>query len=95
MAPQLTPNVYVRAHRKAAGFNQAELGVAIGANEKAVQRIERGELIGSLRNYVMMAKVLRCSVDDLVPDCLREEPLPDARRNRGLPRRRRLPSGAR
>lgn len=75
------PNRYLKARRIAAGFlRREEFADAIGLSDRQLKRIEDGQFIGGLRHYVLGARLLGCSVDDLVPDTLRSAPVPWTRK---------------
>lgn len=52
--------------RKAKGLTQSELAEKLGVTQQAVAKWEARTAMPSLANLLEMAKVLECSVDELV-----------------------------
>lgn len=52
--------------RKAKGFSQLSLAQAIGTSQAFVCELERGRKLPSFDTLLKIAKVLDCSLDDLV-----------------------------
>jgi len=58
----------VRAKREAAGFSQEELGARAGLHRTYIGGVERGERNISLLAVEQIARALRCSMSNLMPD---------------------------
>jgi len=57
----------IREKRKQLGFSQEKLAHEAGLHRNYVGSVERGERNISLDNIVLLAKALRCSPKELVP----------------------------
>lgn len=57
----------VRRARITAGMTQGRLAVAVGLTERSVRRVERGEVGVRISRLFSIAKVLRVSLDRLLP----------------------------
>lgn len=53
--------------RTVQGFKQIDLGDRVGLSQSAVCRIERGETVPDAVMLEKLARVLRCTVADLLP----------------------------
>lgn len=51
--------------RKAAGYNQADLGSLVGVSRQTISLIERGDYNPSIVVCLRLAQVLHCSVEDI------------------------------
>lgn len=51
--------------RESREMEQQEVAKAVGVNKSSICRYEKGEKIPSLRVAISLAKVLRCSMDEL------------------------------
>jgi len=56
----------VRQLREANGFSQSQLAVRVGISQPMLHYIESGLKLPSLALTVSLAKVLNCSIDELV-----------------------------
>lgn len=56
----------IKEYRKQAGLTQAQLAVLIGAMQKQVSSWENGVNEPSISTLKEIAKVLNCTMDDLV-----------------------------
>lgn len=60
-----TPLAFWRKHR---GLTQAEMAQAIGVSQPYLAQLENGQREGSVSVYQRLARRLRLSVDELLPD---------------------------
>ena len=58
--------IRIKEHRKASGLTQQQLAEAIGATQKQVSAWELGQNEPSLRVLKAIAKVLGCTVEELI-----------------------------
>jgi transcriptional regulator with XRE-family HTH domain len=56
----------LRAAREKAGLTQGELGQASGIDDMSISRYERGKNTPSMESAKVLARALRCTVDDLI-----------------------------
>jgi DNA-binding XRE family transcriptional regulator len=60
-----TPLAFWRRHR---GFTQADMAQAAGVSQPWLAQLENGKREGSVSVYQRLARLLRLSVDELLPD---------------------------
>ena len=58
--------------RKAAGITQEQVAAALNVTQGAVSHWERGEGLPTISNLVKLARLLGCTVDDLMRDVIVE-----------------------
>lgn len=58
--------------RKAAGITQEQVAAALNVTQGAVSQWERGEVLPTIPNLVKLARLLGCTVDDLMRDVIVE-----------------------
>jgi molybdate-binding protein/DNA-binding XRE family transcriptional regulator len=56
---------HVRVHRSQAGLSQAELAERVGVSRQSLAAVEAGRQVPSTSVSLQLARVLRCSVEDL------------------------------
>lgn len=56
----------IRAKREAKGLTQCQLARAMGVDQTAVSQWERGETLPRADRLPMLAKILGCTVDQLL-----------------------------
>lgn len=58
----------IKAMREANGLTQAELAKKIGVNQTAISQWEHGTAKPRSDKLPVLAKILKCSIDDLFQD---------------------------
>ncbi len=66
-----TPLAFWRKHR---GFTQADISRLIGVSQPYLAQLENGRRDGSVSIYQRLARQLKLSVDELLPDEPNDEP---------------------
>ena len=69
----------IKERRKALGITQEELAEQIGKSPIHLRYLEKGERKSLLHVYVEIARVLKCTLNDLVMGCFGQETLEESR----------------